>query len=119
MGTPFMKSADSDKDVFFSIRSGLPDSLVPMYLAYRYGMLLVFLGLFGWLIKLFLNCPPGDWDDPYRNIVGWLMLLLNHLAFFFEWRRRVGIVLCVAAVIWTLFGLFYIVYLSQLLYPSP
>lgn len=114
-----MKSVDSEKEVFFSIRSALPGYLVPIYLAYRYGMLFVILGLFGWLIKLFLNHPPGDWDDPYRNIVGWFMLLLNHLAFFFEWRRRVGIVLYVVAIIWILFGSFYFVYLSRLLYPLP
>jgi len=119
MGAPCMKPDDTEKDVFFSIRSALPGYLVPIYLVFRYGMLFLILGLCGWEIKSFFNRPTGYWGDPYGGFVGCLMLLFNHLAFFFEWRRRVGIVLYVVAVIWILFGAFYFTYLSRLLYPLP
>jgi hypothetical protein len=119
MGASCMKPDDTEKEVFVSLRSVVPDFCVPMYLVYQYGMLFFILGLFGWEIKSFLNRPPGAWGDPYSGFVVLLMLLLNHLAYFFAWRRRVAIVLIVLAVLWVLFGLFYILYLSRLLFPWP
>ena len=102
-----------------SVRSLVPGHLVPMYLAFRYGMLFIILLLFTWEIRSSFRRIPGSLLDPYEGFVACLMLLLNHLAYFFEWRRRVAIVLRIAAALWVFFGAFYILYLSRLLYPLP
>ena len=85
--------------------------------AYRYGMLAVILGLLAWDVHLYLSLPPGYHGDPYGNFVTVLMLLFNHLAFAFKWRRSVSIGLQIVACVWLVFGFFYVVYLGRVLYP--
>jgi hypothetical protein len=85
---------------------------------YRYGMLVFILVLFAWEMQLHLTLPPTYDGDPYKGYVVVLMLLFNHLAMAFNWRRRVVVALWVLAWSWLVFGLFYIFYLSHALYPS-
>jgi len=85
--------------------------------SYRYGMLALILGVLAHHIHWHVTLPPGYSYDPYASYVCALMLLLNHLAFAFKWPRRVNIAMWVLAWSWLIFGLFYICYLSRVLYP--
>ncbi len=114
-----MEPHEVEKAAFVSLRSVVPDRWVSVYLVYRYGMLFIILSLLGWEVESFLNRPPGALGDPYSTFVCCLSLLLTHLAYFFEWRRCVAVALIVVAAVWILFAIFYIHYLSPLLYPLP
>ena len=87
-------------------------------LVFRYGMLAFILGLLARQIKISLMFPTYD-GDPYGNYVVSLMLLFNHLVFAFKWPRRVARALWILSWSWLIFGLFYILYLSNVLYPLP
>lgn len=112
-----MKSDISDKKTLNLMRSAVPDSWMPLFLVYRYGMLTVILGLLASTITSLSSRPPGMSSDPYAAIVLSITLLLYHLALCFEWRESVCILLIVVASIWALLGFVYIVYLSPCLYP--
>jgi hypothetical protein len=86
---------------------------------YRYGMLLFIIGLLAWLIHLDLTSPPSYYSDPYGPYIVPLMLLFIHLAYAFKWPRLVSIGLQTLAWSWIVVGLFYIFYLSRVLYPLP
>lgn len=86
---------------------------------YRYGMLLVIFVLCAWQIKLYLAIPIGYTGDPYGGFVGILMLLFFHLASAFKWHKRLAVILWVLFWSWLVFGFFYILYLSRVLYPLP
>ncbi|MHC4596536.1 MAG: hypothetical protein ACYS19_16540, partial [Planctomycetota bacterium] len=98
-----------------SIRKEPSEAAGPVY---RYGMLVFILVLFAWQIHLHLMLPPAYPYDRYGNHVCILMLLFNHLAMAFKWRRGVAVALWVLSWSWIVFGLFYILYLSHALYPS-
>jgi len=56
-------------------------------------------------------------SDPYRGVVIIPSFLLLFLANRFEWPKRVTVILRVLAWIGFVFALFYIFYLSRILYP--
>ena len=91
----------------------------PPHPAIRYGILVVLVGLLAWEIQSYRTLPPGYPYDPYSNIIVVIMLLFNHLAYMLEWHRHVAVVLRVLSLGWLVFGLFYIFYLSKVLYPLP
>ncbi len=99
-----------------SIFTPHPEAVSP---AYRYGMLIFILVMLAWQVEWYVTLRP-DYDyDPYGTGVVLLMALLGHLASAFKWPKRVTVALCVLALSWSLFGLFYLIYLSPVLYPSP
>jgi len=85
---------------------------------WKYGFLGVIVYLVAWEIKLLVQRPESCPGDPYSGIVVTLMLLLNHLAYFFSWRRAVTIALRVLAWVWIVFGLVYMSWLSGVLFPQ-
>ncbi|MCP4609048.1 MAG: hypothetical protein GY845_10095 [Planctomycetes bacterium] len=86
---------------------------------YRYGMLVLILGLLVKQIKWHLSRPPHYENDPYRIYVLVLMILFYHLSSSFKWPKGVARAICVLSYIWFIFVLFYFFYLSDVLYPSP
>ena len=114
-----MEPENGEKKAFVSLRAAMTGPYVPMYLVYKYGMLFFILALLVPEIKECLNRPPGALGDPYHGLVIGLVLLFNHLAFYFEWPRRAVSVVRVVSVVWLLFATIYILYLSRLLYPLP
>jgi hypothetical protein len=89
----------------------------PAHPAVRYGMLALILVLLAWNIHLFVTLTPGYSGDPYMNGVVVLMLLFNHVAYQFKWPHSATAALRILAWIWLALGLFYIFYLSRVLYP--
>ena len=85
--------------------------------AYRYGMLIVILVLLAWQIRWYFTFAHVYNGDPYGTGILVLALLFNHLAFAFNWPRAVAIALWVLAGSWIVFSLFYVFYLSRVLYP--
>ncbi|MBP7052034.1 MAG: hypothetical protein KBE65_13550 [Phycisphaerae bacterium] len=84
---------------------------------WRYGMLALILGLLAWNLHSYFSLPARYRYDSYMNLVVVLMLLFNHLAFAFKWRRSITVALWTVAWSWIVFGLFYIFYWSRVLYP--
>jgi len=80
------------------------------------------LALIGFVFALFYffyRRTPIWRSDPYRGVVVILPFLLLFLANRFAWPTRVTVILRVLAWICVVFALFYIVYLSRVLYPLP
>ncbi|MCX6848444.1 MAG: hypothetical protein NTY98_05955 [Verrucomicrobia bacterium] len=84
---------------------------------FTYGFLVFMVLLLLWNVKLWWSVPPSYPYDRYTNLVVVLMLLLNHLAFQFRWPRWGMIVMRLLALGWCVFGLFYVLYWSPILYP--
>ena len=84
---------------------------------FRYGFLVVCLLLLAFHIQWRLTLSPDYRGD--RNVGGVvaLMLLFNHLAFYFRWPTSVTVALRLLAWVWLAFGCFYIFYWSHILYP--
>ena len=87
--------------------------------AYRYGILVLIFGLLAWRIKWHLTLSPSYSYDPYSGHIFALMLLFNHLTGAFKWPYRITVALWILCWSWIAFGLFYICYLSGVLYPLP
>ncbi len=77
---------------------------------YRYAMLVITLGLVGWCMSLLWESSPGNRRISSALVVSTLMLLLQHLTFYFKWPRRVGIVLRIVTVSWLFLGMLYVFY---------
>ena len=80
------------------------------------------LALIGFVFALFYafyTPTPTRRSDPYRGVVVILAFLLLFLANRFAWPTRVTVILRVLAWICVVFALFYIFYLSRVLYPLP
>jgi hypothetical protein len=75
--------------------------------AYRYGMLVLILCLLGDYVEWYLGLPTDYPYDRYRSGILVLALLVNHLAFSFQWRPAVAAALRVLAMSWVVVGLFY------------
>ena len=71
------------------------------------------------LFYFFYRRRPIWRSDPYRGVVVILAFLLLFLATQFAWPARVTVILRVLALIGFVFALFYIFYLSRVLYPLP
>lgn len=56
---------------------------------------------------------------PYGGVVLILALLFHILAYRFTWPTRITVIMRALAWIWIVFTLFYILYLSRVLYPLP
>ena len=78
---------------FFKKASQLGDPV------FRYGMLLVLLGLLAADVHWDLNPSPASDPERYMNAAVVFMLLLNHLAFAFKWPFYVTISLRIVAVV--------------------
>lgn len=74
---------------------------------YRYGMLVFILGVFALAIVIYLHTSPEDHSDPYMGFILPLMLLFNHLASAFKWRRSVAVALEILSSVWMVFGILY------------
>jgi hypothetical protein len=85
--------------------------------AYRYGMLVVIFALLVANLWIFSHRTRHYTGDPYLGFVAPLMLLFNHVAFTFPWRGSLRISLQIIAWCWVVFGLFYILYWSRVLFP--
>ena len=72
-------------------------------------------GLLALETLFYLHTPPGR--DPYDGFILPLMLLFSHLALAFKWPRPVMVALYILSFGWMIFGLFYDLYLSSVLYP--
>lgn len=59
---------------------------------YRWGMLVVLLGLLGWTLNSVLSRGHADWQKIAQRCAVPTLLLVNHLAFVFKWPRRIQIV---------------------------
>lgn len=105
-----------------NIRSIFTEPSKPLHPAYSYGMLVVILYLLVKSTRWYLALPP-DWPyDRYGDFVVILMLLFLHLSYQFRWPTSVTVILRILALSWTVFGLFYIIYLFYVLpslSPSP
>ena len=99
-----------------SVRRKAAGGWVPA--VYRYGMLVFILLLLVRQVHWQLTLPTAYSGDPYGTAVVILMLLFNHLAYAFTWRRSIAVVLWTLAWIWLGFGSVYIFFLSRVLYPS-
>ena len=84
---------------------------------FKYGFLAFIIILVAWNIYRRVNISPSNTGEPNGNLVISLMLLLNHLAFQYEWRESVSRILNILAWAWIVFGLFYIIYWADVLYP--
>ena len=82
--------------------------------AYRYGMLVLILCLLGDYVVWYLGLPTEYPYDRYRTGILELALLVNHLAFSFQWRPSVTAALRVLAMSWVVFGLFYAIFYAIL-----
>lgn len=66
---------------------------------YRWGMLVVFLGLLGWTLNNALSRGNTDWQKIAQRCAVPVLLLVNHLTIAFEWPRRIQVIwFSVAAV---------------------
>ena len=83
-----------------------------------YGFLVFLLILFATAIRLWFSLPPRYPYDPYGNLVCITMLLLNHLAFNFQYPRPVTIAFRLLAMGWLIFGIFYVFYWDGFSIPS-
>ena len=80
-----------------------PEVLISVY---RYGMLVLLLGLLMHHIYWHLTLPPSYHGDPYSLYVVVLMLLFQHMGFVFKWPKQVGVILRVLAYSWTVLAIF-------------
>ena len=98
------------------IPSWLTSPPVPSKPVFAYGFLVVLVLLLVWNIQVWWSAPTPFPYDRYGNLVVALMLLFNHLAFYFRWSPGVTFVLRVLALGWSVLGLFYVLYGSRMLY---
>ena len=80
---------------------------------------LALIGLVVAAFYVFYTPTPTRRSDPYRGVFVILAFLLLFLANRFAWPTRVTVILRVLAWIGFAFALFYIFYLSRVLYPLP
>ena len=85
---------------------------------YTYGMLIIFVVLFAWDIEYLLTLPSFYPHDPYEGLFLTLMLLFNHLAYQFRWPALIMASLRILAWSWIFITLFYVFFLSHVLYPN-
>jgi hypothetical protein len=101
-----------------SIRSILKKAILNARLLFGYGMLIFIFIMFVERIKWHLMLPPDYKYDRYMNDVILFALLFNLLAFAFKWPNKgITVALWVIAWSWLIFTYFYILYLSDILYP--
>ena len=79
-----------------------PDSKPSLVLGrfFRWGMLVRFLGLFGWALSSSLGRANGDWQQVVQRCAAPSLLLVSHLALGFEWPRRVRWAVYGVALVW-------------------
>jgi hypothetical protein len=90
-----------------------PKRVIPVF---NCALLALILLLLGWYVYWRINLPPSYSGDRYGNAVIDLMLLFNLLAFGFRWPIPATVLLRTLAIVWFVFGLFYIT--SQSLHVS-
>lgn len=81
----------------------------------------VILRILSWICLVFILffCYIRTRSDPYGGVFLILAFLFYFLAYKFKWSTRVTVIMRVLAWIWIVFTLFYILYLSRVLYPLP
>ena len=79
----------------------------PTHPAFRFGFLAFVLCLLTFDIYWLATLPSTYPGPRYGNGIVGLMLLLNHLAFFFRWSTAVTLTLRIAAFSWIAFAGFY------------
>lgn len=77
---------------------------------YRYGMLLVLLPLIAFNVHWLMTLPPDYPYDRYNSLGISGLLLFNHVAFAFPWKKPVAWALCAASILFGVIGLFYVLY---------
>ena len=75
---------------------------------YCYGMLVVLLPLLAFIVHWHMTLPPDYPYDRYSSLVVPVMLLMNHLAFAFTWKKRVTSILRNLSFIVAALGAFYL-----------
>ncbi len=78
---------------------------------YRYGMLVVVLGLLAGWFRLYCTTSPASSSVPYVLLVVILSLLFSHLAYSFRWPPSITVVLRTLCWSWSVFSVFYILYI--------
>jgi len=84
---------------------------------FSYGFLGVFILLVGFTVHRAFGLPDDYPYDRYQNVMIPIMLLLNHLAFQFQWPRPFATILSCVAIGWIGFAMVYIFYLSDRMNP--
>ncbi|MBN8422176.1 MAG: hypothetical protein J0L73_24895 [Verrucomicrobia bacterium] len=92
------------------IRSLLTSPPAPGNPGFVYGFLVVLVLLLISNVHSLLSLPPSYPYDRHGNLVVALMLLFNHLAFYFRWPPRMTAAVRLLAFGWIVFGLFYVLY---------
>lgn len=82
----------------------------------KYIFLLFILTLLAFYSWIFWITPASYPHDRYSGFVIGFMLLFNLLAFQFPWQPVMTAVLRMLSAVWTLFGVYYIFYLSHILF---
>lgn len=86
--------------------------------AFKYGMLVPILALCAWAIGLHVVYGTASDGRFYFVDVLAIQFLLIHLSVGFNWRcRGVAVALSICSWLWIAFTLFYVLYLSRVLYP--
>lgn len=94
-------------------------SSLRLLLTYRYGMLILLLGLLACNILLCLSALHRGNRNPYGGLIVNLILLFNHLSFVYKGRHRwVRVAFEVLSLVWLVFGFLYFFYWSDVLYPQ-
>ncbi len=105
-----------------NIRGIFTDHPKQRHPVFTYGFLVINLALLAAFICLRVTTPPTSmysYDRDGNCGVVVLMLLLNHLAFNFRWSTSVTVTLRFLAFGSLGFMMFYIFYLSRILYSLP
>jgi hypothetical protein len=92
------------------IQSVLLRVLSVMNSAYRYGLLVLLLGILAERIQWYISLPPTYEGDRYGGAIVVMALLFNHLACEFKWRFWIRVAFRVLAVGWVIFVGFYFFY---------
>jgi hypothetical protein len=100
-----------------TLRSYLIDPPKQASAAYRYGLLLVWIALVAGGIYTQIKFRPAFPADRHGILIIAAMMLLNHLAFQFRYPPAATLTLRILAILGTLFGCYYIFYLSRVLFP--
>lgn len=94
-----------------SAKTGIARKLVPRRL-WKYGMLVIILGLLALSVINLLGSRNFGYDQ-YGGLVIGLMLLFNHIAYYFTTKGWKSIVMKTVAWVWIAFGLVYILWLFR------
>ena len=78
----------------------------------KFIILLGILALLVYNIASYISLPPDYPKDKYNNLILAIILLLNHLAFAYDFPRRIRLILTVAAVTSLVFGSVKILFFS-------